>query len=79
MAEPTLKDKTYSIIMKRFVETGQAPHYTEIATELGVSPKEGSQRCMSSFRLAVSPVGSFRRATPWSPLPLSTTSRPSTD
>ena len=41
MAEPTLKDKTYSIIMKGFVETGQAPHYTEIATKLGVSPREG--------------------------------------
>ena len=41
MAEPTLKDKTYSIIMKRFVETGQAPHYTELAAKLGVSPREG--------------------------------------
>ncbi len=41
MAEPTLKDRTYSIIMKTFVETGQAPHYAELATELGVSPREG--------------------------------------
>jgi hypothetical protein len=41
MAEPTLKDRTFSIIMRRMVETGQAPHYTEIASELGVSPKEG--------------------------------------
>ena len=79
MAEPTLKDKTYSIIMKRFVETGQAPHYTEIAAELGVSPKEGRQRCTSSFRLAVLPAGSFRRATPWSLLRPSTTSLPSTE
>ena len=41
MAEPTLMDTTYSVIMKGFVETGQAPHYTEIAAELGVSPEEG--------------------------------------
>ena len=41
MAEPTLLDRTFSIIMKRMVETGQAPHFTEIAAELGVSPKEG--------------------------------------
>ena len=41
MAEPTLLDRTFSIIMNRMVETGQAPHYTEIAAELGVSPREG--------------------------------------
>ena len=41
MAEPTLRDRTFSIIMKRMVETGQAPHYTEIASELGMSPREG--------------------------------------
>jgi hypothetical protein len=41
MAEPTLLDRTFSIIMKRMVETGQAPHYTEIAAELGVPPREG--------------------------------------
>ena len=41
MASPTLLDKTYSIIRNRLVETGQAPHYTEIAAELGVSMEEG--------------------------------------
>jgi hypothetical protein len=34
-------DKTFHFIMKRMVETGQAPHYTEIAKELGVSMEEG--------------------------------------
>jgi len=34
-------DKTFHFIMKRMVETGQAPHYTEIAEELGVSMEEG--------------------------------------
>ena len=51
MAEPTLMDKTYSIIMKGFVETGQAPHYTEIAAELGVSPREGHQALRKLFSI----------------------------
>jgi hypothetical protein len=29
--------------MKKMVATGQAPHYTEIAKELGVSMEEGRQ------------------------------------
>ena len=41
MGEPSLLDKTFNIIMKSMVETGQAPHYTEIATELGASVEEG--------------------------------------
>ena len=41
MSEQTLLDRTFGIIMKRMVETGQAPHYTTIATELGVSVEEG--------------------------------------
>ena len=49
MAEPTLLDKTFSIIMKGFVETGQAPHYTEIAAELGVSAREGRQALRKLF------------------------------
>ena len=41
MTEPSLLDRTFSVIMKRMVDTGQAPHYTEIAAELGLSPREG--------------------------------------
>ena len=41
MSEPTQLDKTFQIIMKRMMETGQAPYYTELAAELGVSPEEG--------------------------------------
>jgi len=51
MAEPTLMDKTYSIILKGFVETGQAPHYTEIAADLGVTPKEGRQALRKLFSI----------------------------
>jgi len=41
MAEKKALDRTYNIILNNLVETGQAPHYTEIATELGVSMEDG--------------------------------------
>jgi hypothetical protein len=41
MNDQTQLDKTFHTIMKCMVETGQAPHYTEIAAALGVSPEEG--------------------------------------
>jgi hypothetical protein len=43
MNEPTQLDRTFNIIMRRMVATGQAPHYTEIARELGVSMEDGRQ------------------------------------
>ena len=41
MADLELLDKGYFAIMSRVVETGQAPHYTELATELGLEMEEG--------------------------------------
>ena len=49
MSEPSQLDKIFQIIMKRMVETGQAPHYTEIAAELGVSPEEGRKSLHELF------------------------------
>ncbi|MBI5115762.1 hypothetical protein HZA56_04770 [Candidatus Poribacteria bacterium] len=43
MNESSMLDKTFNIIMRRMVQTGQAPHYTEIAKELGVSMVDGKQ------------------------------------
>ena len=40
MREPTKLDKTFHIIIKRMVEAGKAPHYTEVAAELGISLDE---------------------------------------
>ena len=40
MSSANLLDMTYHVIIKRLVETGQAPHYTEIAKELKVSVEE---------------------------------------
>ena len=41
MAELATLDKAYQITMARMVQTGQAPHYTDLASELGVSMEEG--------------------------------------
>ena len=41
MSNPTMLDRTFHVIMKRMVETGQAPFYTELAAVLGLSVEEG--------------------------------------
>ena len=43
MAELALLDNAFSNIMMRLVETGQAPHYTELASDLGLSVEEARQ------------------------------------
>jgi hypothetical protein len=49
MDDTSRLDKTYHIIIKRMVETGQAPHYTELAAELGVTPEEGKKALHELF------------------------------
>ena len=49
MNDQSTLDKSFHIVMKRIVETGQAPHYTELAAELGVSPEEGRQALHDLF------------------------------
>jgi hypothetical protein len=56
MNETSQLDEVFLIIMKRFVETGQAPHYTEIATELGVSPAEGQKALQELFSSPMIPA-----------------------
>ena len=41
MSDPGRLDEAFHFIMKRMVETGQAPFYTETAAELGLSAEEG--------------------------------------
>jgi len=53
MNEHTQLDKTFHTIMKCMVETGQAPHYTEIATALGVSPEEGRKALHDLFEAGI--------------------------
>ena len=61
MAKPTILDRTFSVIMRRMVETGQAPHYTEIASELGMSPQEGKAVLQKLFSLRGFPGWLFHK------------------
>ena len=45
MSEPTQSDQVFQIIMQHMVDTGQAPHYTEIAAEMQV-PVEEARRAL---------------------------------
>jgi DNA-directed RNA polymerase specialized sigma subunit len=49
MSKPSILGETYKVILKKMVETGQAPHYTEIAAELGVSVEEGRRTLHDLF------------------------------
>ena len=49
MSELSQLDKTFQIILKFFMETGQAPHYTEIASELEVSVEEARKALHELF------------------------------
>jgi hypothetical protein len=43
MSVPSLLDKTYTVILRQMIETGQAPHYTEAAKSLGIGIEEARQ------------------------------------
>jgi hypothetical protein len=53
MSDTTMLDKTFEIIMRQMVETGQAPHYTEIAKQLGLSMEGGRQAVHKLFSAGV--------------------------
>ncbi len=53
MSELNQIDKTFSFIIRRMVETGQAPFYTEIAHELGVCVEEGRKALHFLFRTGI--------------------------
>lgn len=43
MTDASQLDQTYNFIMRCFVETGRAPHYTDIARAFSVSPDDGKR------------------------------------
>ncbi len=43
MQETTLVQRAYTAVIEHFINTGRAPHYTELAGALGVSPEEARQ------------------------------------
>ena len=53
MSDTDVLDKTFHFIMKQMVRTGQAPHYTEIAAELGVAPEQGRQTMHTLFKSGI--------------------------
>ena len=53
MSDAAVLDKTFAIIMRRMAETGQAPHYTEIAAELGLSMEAGRNQVHKLFSAGV--------------------------
>ncbi len=40
MADSMLAQEAYTAIVRHFVDTGRAPHYTELAELLGLKPAE---------------------------------------
>jgi len=42
-------NRVYHLIIERMIQTGQAPHYTEIADDLGVSPEAGRKAVRKVF------------------------------
>ena len=49
MSELNQLERTYYFVLNRFVETGQAPFYTEIAAGLGFSVEEGRKALHDLF------------------------------
>jgi hypothetical protein len=49
MAESTILDRAFHVIMTRMVETGQAPFYTELASPLGLSIGESKKTLRMLF------------------------------
>ncbi len=43
MADSKMMDRTFHFILKTMVESGVAPHYTEIAKAFSVPPEEGKK------------------------------------
>ncbi|MGW8209513.1 MAG: hypothetical protein ACWGO2_10935 [Syntrophobacteria bacterium] len=53
MAESTLVQKAYTTIVKHFIRTGRAPHYTELAEVLGLKPDEARELQRKTAEAAV--------------------------
>ncbi|MFP4474218.1 MAG: hypothetical protein ACLFOY_01575 [Desulfatibacillaceae bacterium] len=49
MSEPTLLDRTFHSIMEHMVAHGVAPHYAELAADLGLTPAEGRKALHDLF------------------------------
>lgn len=43
MTELAILDRAFDTVMKRIIQTGQAPHYTELAAAIGLDVEAGKQ------------------------------------
>ncbi len=53
MSDPYVLGKAFHVIMKRMVETGRAPFYTELASELGMTVEEGRKTQHDLFKAGI--------------------------
>ncbi len=53
MADVKVLDRVFHFILERMVKTGQAPHYTEIAAQMGVPMEEGRKILRDLFAAGV--------------------------
>jgi hypothetical protein len=53
MSDLSILDRTFYLIMKRMLESGQAPHFTEIASELGIPMENGRKVLRDLFAAGV--------------------------
>lgn len=53
MSDQIILDKMFQIIMKRMVDTGIAPHYTEIADRLGLDIEVGRKTLHDLFAAGI--------------------------
>ena len=64
MADLKRLDRVFYLIMRRFMATGQAPYYTELAQDLGVSVEDGRKN-LHELLEAPCPVYGSRRYPGW--------------
>lgn len=53
MDDPAALDQVFNVIMRRMVETGQAPHYTELARELALSMEDARKALHALFESGI--------------------------
>ncbi len=59
MSSSSLLDNLYHAILTRMVQSGQAPHYTELAAELKVSVEEARQALHDLVALGIPGIWLF--------------------
>ena len=62
MSDLSILDRTFHLIMKRMVESGQAPHYTEVASEFGIPMEDGRKVLRDLFAAGIPAKGLLLRA-----------------